>query len=72
MFNYVVYGATHRLHPAPLWPVRVGDDEDGDGLSFGGKQHLRVGNYILLALTRATRCTSENPTARRMNTRLLR
>ena len=29
-------------------PVRVSDDEDGDGLTFGGKQHLRVGNYILL------------------------
>ena len=44
----VVYGATHRLHPTPLWSVRVSDNEDGDGLTFAGKQHLRVGNYIVL------------------------
>ena len=25
----------------------------GDGLTFGGKQHLRVGNYILLDTTLA-------------------
>ena len=49
-FNYVVSGATHRLHPAPLWPVRISDDENGDGFTFGGKQHVRVGNYILLAV----------------------
>ena len=28
--------------------VLVSDDEDGDGLTFGGKQHLHVENYILL------------------------
>ena len=28
--------------------VRVSDDEDGDGFTFGDKQQLRVVNYILL------------------------
>ena len=51
-FNYVV--ATHRLHLAPLWPVRVSDDEVGDGRTFGDKQQLRVVNYILLELNTET------------------
>ena len=50
-FNYVVNDATHRQHLAPLRPLRVSDDEDGDGLTFGGKQHLRVANFILLDTT---------------------
>ena len=28
--------------------VRVSDDEDGDGFTFGDKQQLRVVKYILL------------------------
>ena len=31
--------------------VRVSDDEDGDGFTFGNKQQLRVVNYILLGAT---------------------
>ena len=30
--------------------VRVSDDEDGDGFTFGDKQQLHVVNYILLVL----------------------
>ena len=33
--------------------MTLSDDEDGDGLSFGGKQHLRVGNSILLGISAA-------------------
>ena len=35
----------------PQLAERVSDDEDGDGLTFGGKQHLHVDNYILLVPT---------------------
>ena len=49
-FNYVVYmlqRTDYILHRCGQY-VRVSDEEDGDGFTFGVKQQLRVVNYILL------------------------